>query len=328
MRVASLFLACVFSFSALASYAQVSLPYGTGAGKVGFINGNNYPGIEEPMPIGPKAFRLADDHIWVVDSTGGKLLKLGKEKGLLGEFSLLASPPVPLPADLATNSPNLEVMIEDFAPAFDAEGRLSSFWFVELMNNRLMNYSPDGKKLAEIKHEKFVQPFRIEVGRNGHIFVADKGTQSIFVFDAEHKLVAETNWEWSGFAVGAEDKLYRLFYESENNRTYLVLQNLQKTIEKEIELDLPEHMNPELWWVDEAREEIILTFTPAAGFNGKFVVARLGFDGKIKASGDLTPPLVMNRFIDHQGFDEVWLGAADYEKAPEGSFSVVPTKLP
>jgi hypothetical protein len=328
MRVGSLLLACIFSLSTLASYAQVSLPYGDGAGKVGFINGNNFPGIEEPVPLGPKSFRLADDHVWVVDSTGGKLLKLNKEKGLVGEFSLLASPPLPLLDDLATNSPNLEVMIEDFAPVYDSEGRLSSFWFVDLMNNRLMNYALDGKKLGEIKHEKFVQPFRVEVGRNGHVFVADKGAQSIFVFDAEQKLVAEPNWEWSGFAVGAEDKLYRLFYESENNRTYLVLQNLQNTIEKEIELDLPEHMNPELWWVDEAKEEVILTFTPATGFNGKFVVARVGFDGKIKASGDLMPPLVMNRFIDHQGFDEVWLGAADYNTAPEGKFSVVPTSLP
>lgn len=328
MRSGSIIIASLFACVALTASAQVNLPYGEGAGKVGFINGNNYPGIEEPVPLGPKAFRLADDHIWVVDSTGGKLLKLGKEKGLQSEFSLLASPPAPPPADLATNSPNLEVMIEDFAPVFNEAGTLTSFWFIDLMNNRLLHHAVDGKKLGEFKHEKFVQPFRIEVGRNGHIFVADKGAQCIFVFDAEQKLVNEANWEWSGMAVGADDKLYRMFYESENNRSFLVLQNLQGAIEKEIELDLPEHMNPELWWVDEAKEEIVLTYTPATGFEGKFVVARLGFDGKVKTSGDLTPPIAMNRFIDHQGFDEVWLGAADYNKAPEGSFSVVPAKLP
>ncbi len=328
MRVGSYILACMFSFTALAASAQVALPYGDGAGKVGYINGNNYPGIEEPVPLGPKSFRLADDHVWVVDSTGGKLLKLNKEKGLAGEFSLLASPPVVLPADVATNVPNLEVMIEDFAPVYDAEGRLTSFWFVDLMQNKLMNYAVDGTKLGEIKNEKLVQPYRVEVGRNGHIFVGDKGAQSIVVFDAEGKLMAETNWEWSGFAVGAEDKLYRMFFESENSRSYLVLQNLAGDIEREIELDLPGHLNPELWWVDEAKEEAVITFTPDTGYAGKFVVVRVGFDGKVKASGEIVPPIAMNRFIDHQGFAEVWLGVADYNKAPEGSFSVVPTSLP
>ncbi len=328
MRVSSLLLALVFSFTALAATAQVTLPYGDGPGKVAFINGNNYPGIEEPMPLGPESFRLAEDHVFVVDSIGGKLLKLSKEKGLVSEFSLLASPPMPLPKDVATNSPNLEVLIDDFAPAYDADGKLVSFWLIESMNKKLVNYAVDGQKLGELKSEKFVQPFRVETGRNGHIFVADKGAQCIFVFDNQQKLVSEANWEWSGFAVGAEDKLYRLFFESENNRSYLVLQNLENVIEKEIELDLPEHLNPELWWVDEAKEEVILTYTPPTGFNGKFVVARLGFDGKVKASGDLVPPMVMNRFIDHQGYEEVWLGVADFDKAPAGNFSVVPTKLP
>ncbi len=328
MRVGSSLLTLVFSFLAMTASAQIVLPYGDGAGKVGFINNNNYPGIEEPVPLGPKAFRIVEDHLWVVDSTGGKAMRLSKDKGLVGEFSLLASPPAKIPADLATGSPNLEVMIEDFAPVYDENGHLVSLWFIDLMNNRMMNFAPDGKKLGEFKHEKFVQPYRVEVGRSGHLFVADKGAQCIFVFDDKQKLVGEANWEWSGFAIGAEDKLYRLFFESENGRSYLVLQNLQNTVEKEIELDLPDHLNPELWWVDEAKEEFVLTYTPATGFAGKFIVARVGFDGKVKTSGDLTPPVAMNRFIDHQGFEEVWLGVADYEKAPAGNFSVVQTQLP
>lgn len=330
MRARSGFLAVLFAFSAVTSFAQVTLPFGEGAGKAGFVNGNNFPGIEEPVPLGPKAFRLAEDHVWVADSIGGKLMKLNKEKGLVAEFSVLASPSLPLPAGtvVATNSPNLEVLLEDLAPVYDAAGRLTAWWIVDLMNNRLLNYSVDGKKLGEIRHEKFVQPYRVEVGAGGHIFVADKGTQNVFIFDRDLKLVSEPHWEWSGFAVDPDDRLYRLFFESENGKTYLVVQNVEGIIEKEIEVDLPGHLNPELWWVDVAKEEFVLTYTPETGYEGKFIVARVGFDGKVKGSGDLVPPIAMNRFIDHQGFAEVWLGAADYGKAPEGSLSIAPVTLP
>ncbi|NCB40091.1 MAG: hypothetical protein EOM80_15125 [Erysipelotrichia bacterium] len=331
MKFNSYVLIFLFTFSAFSSFAQVVLPYGTGQGKVAFVNGNNYPGIEEPIPLGPKTFRLAGNDIWVADSIGGKLMQFSKEKGLIAEFSLLASPATVLTSvsKVATKAPDLELIIEDMAPVYDSEGKLVSWWIIDLMQNRLLNYSTDGKKIAELKHEKFVQPFRVEVGTAGHIFVADKGSQAIFVFDSALKLLSQPNWEWSGFAVGSEtDTLYRLFYEAESAKTYLVSQNLENVIEKELELDLPEHLNPELWWVNEVDEEFVLTYTPATRFEGKFIIARIGFDGKVKTSQDLVPPIAMNRFIDHNNFAEIWLGAADYGTAPAGNLTLLPMVLP
>jgi hypothetical protein len=305
-------LLCVCSVSA---YAQVSVEYGEGPGKAGYFNSKNHPGEEEPYPVGPLAFRLDGEHIWVADSIGARMLKLDRGSKLVAEFSVVASP--------------AECLIEDFALVKDDAGATKSLWIIDGINKKLLHLDTAGKQLGEIAEASLVQPFRVETGRTGHIFVADKGAQEIFLFDATGKLLTKTNWEWSGFAVAGEaDTLFRLFFEQESKKLMLVVQKITGEIAGEVELDLPEHMNPELWWADEAASECVITYTPAVGFAGKFVVARIGFDGKVKASGELKPPYVMNRFIDRQGENDVWLGVANYDEAPQGSFKVEPFTLP
>lgn len=312
IRICLVLLGC---FCSLVAFGQIEMKYGEEPGKVGYFNAKNHPGEEEPYPVGPLAFRLDGEHFWVADSIGARMFKLDSSSKVVTEFSVVASP--------------AECLIEDFALVKDDSGMTGSIWLIDGINKKLLHFDVSGKKLGELVNEAFVQPFRVEVGRTGHIFVADKGTQEIMLFDNSGKLVTRTNWEWSGFAVAGEfDTLFRLFFEPESRKLILVVQKLTGEIAGEIELEVPEHMNPELWWVDETAEEIVLTYTPAGGYEGKFVIARIDFDGKLKASGELKPPYVMNRFIDHQGSDDVWLGVANYEEAPQGSFRIEPFTLP
>ena len=39
-------------------------------------------------------------------------------------------------------------------------------------------------------------------------------------------------------------------------------------------------------------------------------------------------PLVMNRFIDHLDYEDVFIGKGNFYNAPEGKFEIVPFKLP
>ncbi len=312
IRILFTLLLCV---SSVAAFAQISVEYGEGAGKVGYFNEKNHPGVEEPYPIGPLAFRLDGEHIWVADSIGAKMLKLDRSSKVVSEFAVVASP--------------AECLIEDFALVKDETGTTKSVWIIDGINKKLVHFDVAGTKLGEIVNEALVQPFRVEAGRTGHLFVADKGAQEIMLFDATGNLVTKSNWEWNGFAVAGEaDTLFRLFFEEESRKLMLVVQKITGEIADEVVLDLPEHMNPELWWVDEAAGELVMTYTPATGFEGKLVVVRVDFDGKVKASGELKPPYVMNRFIDRQGENDVWLGVADFDEAPQGSFKVEPITLP
>lgn len=312
IRVWFVLLLCVCSVTAS---AQINIEYGEGSGKVGYFNEKNHPGEEEPYPVGPLAFRLDGEHIWVADSIGAKMLKLDRNSKLVAEFAVVASP--------------AECLIEDFALVKDESGVTRSLWLIDGINKKLVHFDADGNRLGEIVNEALLQPFRVETGRTGHIFVADKAAQEIILFDNTGKLVTKTNWEWSGFAVAGEnDTLFRLFFEKESQTTMLVVQKFGGEIAGEVALELPEHMNPELWWADEATEECIITYTPATGYVGKLVVVRVGFDGKVKATGELTPPYVMNRFIDRQADNDVWLGTANFDEAPQGSFKLSPVDLP
>lgn len=298
-------LLCAISF---VLQAQIEIKFGNSAGQAGYYNQNSHPGVEEPYPIGPLAFRVAGSDIWVADSIGAKLIKMDKEKGFTSELALVASP--------------AEMLIEDFALVKDVESNVTGFWVIDAINNAVISYSTDGRKTGQLDFDKFVQPFRIEVGRSGHIFVGDKGAQAIFAFTPNGEYIGESNWEWSGFAVaGPDDSLYRLFYASEDGKTFMVSQNLAGEILREVELALPEHMNPELWWVNDDKGQAVLTFTPATGFEGTFVLATVDFDGEVKSMAEIKPPFVMNRFIDSDK-NEVWSGTADYTTAPEGCLSL------
>ena len=327
MKIDKYLLAFFLMISANALFADVAIPYGEGAGKVDFINYIKYPKLGDPFPVGPLSFRLVEDKIWVADSIGGKLMQFDNKGKQISDFSVLPEGTKPYRLD-EYKLPILNIQIEDLAPVLGEYGDAKAFWIVDGVANKLVKFGVDGKKLAEIKHPEFIQLFRVEVGRGGHVFAADKGSRSIFVFDSDGNFLNKQNWEWSGMAVsGKDDVLYRLMWDNEAHRNILVSSNIQGKVlfTKMLEVEM---FDPRLWWVDESKGDCLITYTPVEGFKGNLNIVKVGFDGKVKASGEFPAPAVMNRIIDHLDYSDIYIGKCNFFKAPEGKFEIVPYKLP
>lgn len=327
MKLHSSVLASFLMLSSCISFADVAVYYGEGPGKVDFINAKKYPNIQEPLPFGPLSFRMVEDKVWVTDSVGGKLMQFNQKGKLVSEFSLL--PKGAKPYKLEYGSPTSNILVEDFAPVKGAYGDVVAWWIADSQGNKLVKFSVDGKKLAEVTHPEFCQLFRVEVGMGGHLFVADKAASAIFVFDPQGKFLRKYSWEWTGMAVaGTDEKLYRLVFDREAGKHHLVATDLEGKTVSATQLDVENMFNSNLWWVDENSGEAVITYTPATGFNGTYYIVRVGLDGAIKASGNLKAPFVMNRFIDNLDYSEVFIGKANYEEAPNGKLEITPFKMP
>jgi hypothetical protein len=312
--------------SSTALFADVAIPYGEGSGKVDFFNYKKYPRLEDPCPTGPLSFRVVGDKIWVSDSVGNKLMQYDKTGKFISEFSVLPKGAKPYTLN-KMNLPLLNNRIEDFAPVLDENGDLVAWWILDICTNKLVEFSLDGKKLGEITNPDFRQVFRVEVGKGGHIFVADKIAQAIFIYDSDGNLLNKQAWEWSGMAVsGKDDVLYRLMWDNEAHRNILVATNIDGKVvfTKMLEVEM---FNPILWWVNESNGECVISHSPAE-FKGNFYVVRVGFDGKVRGSGEFLAPAVMNRYIETSDYNSVYIGKCNYLNAPEGKFEVVPYKLP
>lgn len=330
MRTYSKLLAFMLMFTASNLLADVTIPYGEGSGKADFINNNKYPKIDDPQPTGPLSFRVIGDNVWVADSVGNKLMQFGKDSKLISEFSVLPkdTPAYKIEKTEDNDSlPILNMIIDDFAPVYNEKGELEAWWVADSCKNKLVKFSVDGKLIGEITNPDFGQLYRVEVGQGGHIFVADKVAASIFVYDSDGNLLSKQNWEWSGMAVsGADDVLYRLMYDNEAKKNVLVISTVDGKVVSGKPLDVVGMFNPKLWWVDESIGEYVITYSPAE-FKGFYNIVRVGFDGTVKASGEVPAPIIMNRFIE-KGANGVFIGKGNFFEAPNGNFEVVPYKLP
>ncbi len=328
MKLNICLLASLLMFTSIGSFADVAVPYGEGSGKANFINNKKYPGIEEPLPIGPSSFRMVEDKIWIADGVSCKLMQFDNSGKLVSEFSIV--PDGEKPYDIEEGGfPTLNYSIEDIAPVRGDYGAVVAWWISDSLNKKIYKFSTDGKKLAEIYNPEFVQPHRIEVGIGGHVFVTDMGKRKIFVFDGSAKFLYETAWEWSGFAVaGQDEKLYRLMFDNETKMHNLIATDLNGKVISGRPLKIINMLNPELWWVDEEKNECVITYTPQTGFEGKFIIVRVSLSGEVIASGEMTPPLVMNRFIDNLDYGDVFVGKANYNEAPNGKLEIIPFNMP
>lgn len=292
---------------------ETIISYGTKKGQVAFVNQNSNPGIEEPVPLGPLAFAVTKNFFYVADSMGGALLQFHKKKGFVKELVITATPS--------------EMLFDDLVLEIDNK-KIKAFWLLEALSNSIIHINSSGKIISRITNEKFIQPFRIEISPSKLLYIADKGARKIFIMNKDGKLMQEMPWEWSGMNISPDaDVLYRLFYSRESNTTFLVSSNLQGEITAEKELKLGEHFNSELWFVDETKQEILVTYATSQVYERKLIVAKVGFDGEIKSKSELTPPLVMNRFI--AGYEnELWIASGDFSKAPEGKLKIIQFKMP
>lgn len=313
--------------------ADVTVPYGEGKGKADFINNNKYPKVDDPQPTGPLSFRVTGENVWVADSVRSKLMQFDKTGKFISEFNTYPKSDKAFFTEKVkdeklgeTELPVLLRTIDDFAPVYDEKGKLESFWVADSCKNTLTQYTVDGTKINEFKHPEFGQISRIEVGKGGHIFVADKVAQAIFTFDGEGNFCNKQPWEWSGFAVsGSDDVLYRIMYDRDLRQNVLTISTVDgKSIKgAPIQADM---FDPRLWWVDESKGECVITYSPAE-FKGNYYILRVGLNGQLVADGEMPAPIIMNRYIDRYN-DEVFIGKGNYFKAPEGNFGVVSFKLP
>lgn len=297
-----------------AAWAQTSFSFGNKENEVAFINQNSHPGIEEPLPLGPLAFRMHGNQLFIADSVGGKIIAADTEKGFVKAIKL---------AEKAS-----DMLFDDLAVEMGDDGNVKSFLVIDAMTNAVIRFSPEGKELQKIVSEKMMQPYRIEFSRSGQIYVADKVSRAILFFDAAGKLIGEQPWEWSGMAVSPDaDVVYRMFYSPESQSSYLVSCGNDGKLTMERELNLGEHYNAELWWVDEEKQEAVITYAVSQSYETTLILARVGFDGEIKGKTDLQAPYAMNRFIERSG-NEIWSAQADFSKAPEGKLVIDRIEMP
>ena len=404
MRINKILMIAIFILlSKNSSIADISIPYGEGAGKVDYINSSKIskpekiekldekeeekiikeleeeekeiakentdePEEVEPeeeeqpelepndeqeddvIPSGPLSFRIVGDNTWVADSIGGKLIQFDNKGKLISEFSILPEGIKAYEKD-EDGFPISNIFIEDMAPVLGDYGAIKAWWIADSNTNLLIKFSSNGKPLALLSDPGFSHLSRVEVGPSGHLFVADDGNKKIYIYDSDGNMINEQHWEDSGMAVaGQNDYLYRLIYFNEEKKYMLVTTDVKGKVIKSKALDA-EMNEPKLWWVDEVKEEAVITYTPITAnenelekeeiadikaaeldsskiSNEEFEIVRVGFDGKVKAKGKVSAPSLMNRFIEHANYEEVYVGKCNYFEAPKGNFEIVPFKMP
>lgn len=304
----------VFSFfiPTLAS-CETAISFGNEKGQIAFINHKNHPELQEPLPLGPLSFQKAGSFLYIADSVGGKIVVFNQDKGFVKELVVTATP---------------STMIFDDITLEITNDKITSIWLIDALSNSLLKVNKNGKITNKITNDKFIQPFRIEISPSKLIYVADKGARKIFILNNQGKMLHEVKWEWSGMAISPDaDILYRLLYAQESNSTYLVSSNLKGEITYEKELQLGEIFNPELWWIDETNQELLMTYATSKSYSKKLIVARVGFNGEVKGKKEIVPPFAMNRFIAFEK-NELWIASSDYSKAPDGHLRILKFALP
>lgn len=298
--------------------AAVELSFGTEPGNVGFFNHNNHPEAEEPIPLGPLAFRVAGNgDVWIADSVRGRIVQIDATGKMLSSFE-------------ATKEK--QGLLEDLALDLDVEGAVIAVWVLVGHEQKVKKFSPQGQELLSFGGRddapgSFLQMHRVEVSPQGHVFVADKARQTISVFDREGTLVREVPWQWSGLAVDAAGNLARLVFHADKEMTHLVIESPAGAAVSDTPLAIGPHADPELWFVTK-EGGAVLTYTPVTGFKEVFTLFVSDATGAKKRAGDLKPPVAMNRFLDGNADGKLFLVDANYGEAPKGTFRVGAYELP
>lgn len=294
-------------------FAEVTVKFGTEPGSVGYINQKTNPGEDMPVPIGPLSFRVHADEIWVADSVGNRFLVFSHDGKLLREINYAPA--------------SEKVLLEDFVFVIDGVGKIDSIWAINGYMSRLINISPQGNKISEITSEKLIQPMKILVDKENNLLVSDDGAQKIHLFNSSGSLKKSFDYEWSGFALTNEKQVFfRLKFDHDQQKTYLVKQSYDGSILGETPLELENHYNPQLWWVDDSAA--VLTYKPAQDTPGKAILAVISFDGRIKGSDEIAIPVSMTRYLEPGAGNYLWNGQANYWNAPEGALKIIKTPLP
>ncbi len=290
--------------------AEIALQYGSGNGKFAYINAKTNPGEDIPVPIGPQSFRAVENGFWLLDTVGNKLVKVDLKGKLLLEITYA--------------EPEEKILAEDFFVVNKKDGSLDSIWIIDGYNIRLLQILPDGKIGKTIESSKMIQPMEIEIDSNGDFMISDYGMQKIFVLSQDGRHVSEIEYQWSGFVPGTQaGTIYRLHFDHQSQQLSLIRQTYDNKVLANIPLNLSEHYNSHIWWVDEDANEILITYKLKDTEPGKKCFAVVGLDGKIKSQGLFNVSIAPTRKLVRDENGKTWLIDADYGKAPDGFLKII-----
>ena len=316
MKCSVLVLSVGFCLLSLAANAAVSLDYGTGENQVSYMNPTSHPNQEELHPYGPQSFRWAGGEFWVADSLAGRILRVSPEGKIVGKI-LVASTTYGL--------------LEDISLRCDKDGKVQGVFVLAARTQEILEYSPDGRLVRTLGgagegNGTFGQLSGIQVGPAGHVVVADHANQTLTVFNPDGKMMREIHWEWSGFCLDKDGNLCYLHWDPDAQVTHLVVETIDGKNLRDVPLAIGEHTNPILWFLTSVGTPVI-TYVPGEGFAGKYKIA--GFDDKGQPTrfSELVPPVAMNRFVEQADDGSLFIGVANYDTAPAGTFKIEPFEL-
>ena len=210
----------------------------------------------------------------------------------------------------------------------DSSGKLQSLLVISSKEQEIVQIAPDGKIIRKVggmgnSPGKFTQLQLVEAAPDGSFAAADLGRQVLALFNSEGKFVREVHWEWSGFCFDPEGNICFLRWDDASKVNTLVVETLDGKSVKKQPLEIGPHTNPRLWSVNKDGETLI-SYIPPEGFKGKYKIALCDAKGKPESVKDLIPPVVMNRYLESDSADGFNLISADFGKAPEGTFRIIP----
>lgn len=301
----------LFSLNSIEVSAQATADYGSGSGKVGYINQKTNPGEDILVPYGPRSFRFAGDKTLVIDSVGNKIITFTDSGKPADEVSFAAADTRILAEDIA------------FAPG-------GGFWIVNGYESCLQKVGPDGRIIDTFSSSEFLQPMKLEIDADGNFIVSDDAAQKILLFSPDQKFLGKIDYEWSGFALAKEkNTFFQVKFDHEKQKSFLVKQKFDGSVAESIMVNLSNHFNVTLHWVSEDDKEFLLTYKQGKEeMPGRFYCAIVDFAGNIKKSGIIAMPVAMNRMIVRNPSGQSFIGSVNYHDAPEGKFSIVPLNIP
>ena len=289
------------------------IPFGEAPGQLGFLNEKNHPEyIAIPLPLGPSAFRVAGDRVFVFDGMHSRILGFG------ADGSLQTTVPVP-----ATNK---TPWFGDFALQKDSGGNVQSFWVLDRLDQAVVQVDPTGRVLCRVGGVETAScPFkiihRIEVGPSGRVYVADEGWEKIFVLRGDGAIMKEIPATGSGFLLDGSETLHRLDWKEETGEVVLQRQRLDGTAEPPRPLSLKVPFRPEIWFALPSGD-LCLSYFSREPFEGPRKLTWVKPDGSVHGILDVEVPEGMIRFFEPAGADAIWRARGDFSKAPEGKLVI------
>ncbi len=287
----------------VSAHSQWAIGFGNKPSEVTF----KAPVGPEDFPLGPHAFRVISDRLWVTDSVSGRILIFGAENKLEKSIKVPGF--------------NSGEFIDDFAVQLDSKNEPVSVWISERVSNTLVRFDLSGKELARVPQTAngCGQVDQLACDSSGQLYVGDFSQAKISVFSSSGKAIRKIEWGCTGFAVDGNDNLHVIEYNESDGNIHVVFSSSGKEVSRNI-LGLKQMQNPRVWSVLK-NGELIVSFIPALGNPRLEQLFTFSKTGEILNKYDYIRPYYINRCIAVDN-DQAFVVNADYLKGAKGNISL------